>query len=691
MKMRWLVRGVALGAALLVCAPAAVWSHGHGGGGGGGGGHGGGGGGHFGGGGGHFGGGGSHFSGGHMGGGGMSHFSGGHTGGMSHFSGGHMGGAQHFSGSHMGGGTQHFGGGGMSHFNGGGASRAGGGGTQHFSGSHFNGSQHLNGGSSFSSRHMVSGNSGAMHHSVGTAGSHLGRGGQSFANVHGGNAGLGATHHGLGGSNNHALSHSTNHFSARHATTGLSGNQSAARFHSTHTGGGTGSMNRAGGNNAGPGNHGGSLHNSLASNVGRGGGNGAPHAGVQGMHHTGAGLGSSQGALHGGNLHAGNLHSAMHNAGTNVSHGLNNFNHNSSIRYAHNGGGTGRHLTTTGYHNAMSRVGWGVGRHYFPYGGGFGRYGYGGWGYRHYGWGGRWGYGWGRPWGGWGWGWGGRWGWGYRPWGWGWGIGFPWFGWGWGGGYGGWGYGGYGGYGYGGYGCYNGYYNYNPYCTYGYGGSGYPGYGYGYAAVGTNGLPVAGAPVATDAGTNPLVIQADPNAPKFDSVTSNAYADRGEEQFKAANYDNAVKEWRHAVVEDPKNGVLVMMLAQGLFATGKFEEAAGAIQQGMLILPEESWGVVPKNYKELYTNIGDYTTQLRALEKARKEKPDDPALRFLLGYHYGYLGFPQEAVVELKKNLSIVPEDQLADKMMKQFQAKLKKETTASVIPVPPVPVGDQK
>ena len=59
------------------------------------------------------------------------------------------------------------------------------------------------------------------------------------------------------------------------------------------------------------------------------------------------------------------------------------------------------------------------------------------------------------------------------------------------------------------------------------------------------------------------------------------------------------------------------------------------------MLPEEKWGTVVIHYKELYPNIGDYTTQLRALEKARDTKPDVPALHFLLGYHFGYLELPQ--------------------------------------------------
>ena len=77
----------------------------------------------------------------------------------------------------------------------------------------------------------------------------------------------------------------------------------------------------------------------------------------------------------------------------------------------------------------------------------------------------------------------------------------------------------------------------------------------------------------------------------------------------------------------------------------------------MHVLPKEQWGVVVSNHKELYGNVQDYTNQLRALEKAVGEKPNDPAQRFLLGFHYAYLGFPQQAVDQLDRELKTTPQD----------------------------------
>lgn len=266
---------------------------------------------------------------------------------------------------------------------------------------------------------------------------------------------------------------------------------------------------------------------------------------------------------------------------------------------------------------------------------GFGGFGFGGFGF--------W------PFGLWGWGWGGFW-----PFG----LGYYW----WPyllNGLMGYGYGGYGGYGYGGYGGYG----YNPYAYYG----GYfPGYAGGYYYPDTM--------LGTD-DPNALA-DADPKiSPKTgDSDADNAkvFAEKGETDFKARDYKGAVYAWKHAVVDDPMNGVLLMMLSQAFFATGHFDESAGAAQQAMQILPKEEWGVVVKNYKELYTNVQDFTDQLRALEKAVKEKPKDPGLRFLAGFQYAYLGYPKEAVDQLDKGLKLAPRDEMARKLRDEMTAKLK-------------------
>lgn len=257
-------------------------------------------------------------------------------------------------------------------------------------------------------------------------------------------------------------------------------------------------------------------------------------------------------------------------------------------------------------------------------------------------------------------------------------------------GYGGVGYGlGYGGYGYGGYG----YWGFpilrlatgivrgaawliRPFYGYGYGYPryGYGGYGYGYSSY-----------YATNYNTYPTyaadttVIAQSPADPTL-AADAQDFAAQGEAEFQAGQYPAAARSWRHALVDDPDNMVLLLMLSQAQFATGNFDEAAGAAQYALQQLPKANRSTVVANFRELYGNVQDYTDQLRALETA-SEKTASPALQFLLGYHYGYLGYPKEAVRELDKGLKLMPNDGIAKELRDEFAAKL--TPPASVAPAP--------
>jgi tetratricopeptide (TPR) repeat protein len=161
--------------------------------------------------------------------------------------------------------------------------------------------------------------------------------------------------------------------------------------------------------------------------------------------------------------------------------------------------------------------------------------------------------------------------------------------------------------------------------------------------------------------------------------TAAEFAERGEAAFKAADYREAAYALRHAAVDDPRNGVLTMLLGQALFATGEFDEAAGATQAAMRLLPKAEWGIVVSHYQDIYGNSQDYTTQLRSLEKAMEEKPGNPALRFLAGFHYAYLGFQKQALEQLEKGLKLAPRDEIARQLRDETRSRLVK-------PPPPAP-----
>jgi Tfp pilus assembly protein PilF len=564
----------------------------------------------------------------------------------SHGGGGHGGGGGgHMGGGHMGGGGHHGG------FSGGGFHGG-------FSGGHHGGFSggHIGGYSGSHHGGFIGSNAGAYSGHSGFSGSHLG------TTFHSGTAGtLGRGHSGTTGSNfgtsNHlhsgtlhngtlnggSLHSGSSNFLSRH---GMSGTHTSLGNSATHLG----THSYLGNSLSHPG-----SHTSLRPSSTVGG----SHSNFLGRHGL-TNVGASNFATHAGLNHGANFTHA------NIASGSQSF---SNLGHYHYNPGGVHHASNWNGHNY----------HYNP--GGYGHSGYGNYGYGHHGYGHHWGYGprygfgYGLGYGGWGYGLG--YGFGY-PYGYGW-YGFrPYYGYGYG--YplwsvllgrvlfGGWGYG-YGGYGYGGY-PYYGYGSYYP--SYGYG-------GYGYTNVGGYGT--------TNVYSTPAVVDLNSGATAAAPALGD-YVAQGDADFKAGDYAGAARDWQHALVDDPNNAGIMLLLGQALFATGKYDEAAGVLQAGMAALPQDKWGTVVSNYTDLYPSNTAYTNQLRALEAAAEKEPNSPALRFLLGYHYGYLGYPKQAITQLDKTLQLAPQDTLARQLRDVMNAKANPAAAPTAPPIN-VPAGN--
>lgn len=143
----------------------------------------------------------------------------------------------------------------------------------------------------------------------------------------------------------------------------------------------------------------------------------------------------------------------------------------------------------------------------------------------------------------------------------------------------------------------------------------------GYASAPTTQIAALGVATATDAA--PAAIGSTNSTEPSPDATSGAasglptaeqFAQIGETAFKSRDYKGAVRAWRHALIDDPQNAVLVMMLSQALFATEQYPESAGAVQAAVQTLPQDKWDIVIKNFRDLYGKGEDYTSQLRAPE-----------------------------------------------------------------------------
>jgi Tetratricopeptide repeat len=150
------------------------------------------------------------------------------------------------------------------------------------------------------------------------------------------------------------------------------------------------------------------------------------------------------------------------------------------------------------------------------------------------------------------------------------------------------------------------------------------------------------------------------------TAPANNFVQMAEAALRARDYLAAVRAWRHAVVDDPNNGTIVMMLAQTLFAAGIYDEAAAAAQQALTLLPEDQWRDSLERFRANFINPQDYADQLKKLGQAVKQYPTDPALRFEFGLQQAYSGNPDAALNELDKLLELVPQDQIVRKLRDQ-------------------------
>ncbi|MEO9593911.1 MULTISPECIES: tetratricopeptide repeat protein [Rhodopirellula] len=146
----------------------------------------------------------------------------------------------------------------------------------------------------------------------------------------------------------------------------------------------------------------------------------------------------------------------------------------------------------------------------------------------------------------------------------------------------------------------------------------------------------------------------------------NAYRGQAEEAFRNSNYGEAVRLANHALVESPNDGKLMLLYAQGLFAVGDYQGAAGAIHRAASLLNPEDWGYVVKNYGKYYQGNG-FVDQMKRLESFLKSNPEAGYARFLRGYQFGYLGQTDVAIRDLNRALELESRDQLAAELVSRF------------------------
>jgi hypothetical protein len=141
----------------------------------------------------------------------------------------------------------------------------------------------------------------------------------------------------------------------------------------------------------------------------------------------------------------------------------------------------------------------------------------------------------------------------------------------------------------------------------------------------------------------PLPPPPGPPGPAPDPVDENArLVALGKQAFAEQEYGKAAQRFRQATRVAPRLPQAHFLLAQALFALGKYHDAVDAIHAGMALQPD--WPVAPFRSFDLYQlHLGDFREHLHRLETLVPDNPRDPVLLFLLAYQLWFDGRRHEA------------------------------------------------
>ncbi len=192
---------------------------------------------------------------------------------------------------------------------------------------------------------------------------------------------------------------------------------------------------------------------------------------------------------------------------------------------------------------------------------------------------------------------------------------------------------------------------------------GYWGYSNPYAAapvvVGDSAIDYSQPILASEAPAEPT----DQSAPSPTSLAEQDFDD-ARSAFMQGDYATALAKVNSAITQVPNDPTLHEFRALVLFATEKYQDAAGAVYAVLSAGPGWNWTTL----SSLYPDVSVYTKQLRALEAYRKQNPDAADAHFLLAYHYLTCGKTEAAAKELKDVVRINPQDQLSTQLLASLQ-----------------------
>ncbi len=143
-----------------------------------------------------------------------------------------------------------------------------------------------------------------------------------------------------------------------------------------------------------------------------------------------------------------------------------------------------------------------------------------------------------------------------------------------------------------------------------------------------------------------------------------ARLEAGRTAFKRGNYKEGLAQAERGITLLPGDANMHEFRALGLFALGRYAEAAQAVHAVLSAEPGWNW----ETMRSFYTNKDNYTKQLRDLEEHVGFWPEDAAARFLLAYHYLVLDERDAALEQLREVVRLEPDDRLSAALVEALE-----------------------
>ena len=132
--------------------------------------------------------------------------------------------------------------------------------------------------------------------------------------------------------------------------------------------------------------------------------------------------------------------------------------------------------------------------------------------------------------------------------------------------------------------------------------------------------------------------------------------------FRAGNYEESLAALER--LPDAQRAEADLLAAQALFALTDYSSAVEALGRATESLPDSDWGRYIADYRSYFPSALRYVVHLRSLERSVDQFPEQTDAKLLLAYHYGSLGFVDQAIALLDE----LKPDPLVDRLREYFE-----------------------